>query len=80
MTREDEGVMNTQMAPMEGDRRIVQELEAVYRQIAEAVEAGSNPERSGVLSSLQVMLEPSIRAARLLIDDGMAEDGNLSVS
>ena len=51
------------------DERIVQTLEEVYRQVQEAAAAGATPERSGVLNSLSVMLEPSLRAARLLMDD-----------
>jgi hypothetical protein len=51
------------------DARIVRTLEDVYRQVQAAAAAGATPERSGVLNSLQVMLEPSVRAARLLIDE-----------
>jgi hypothetical protein len=51
------------------DARIVQQLENVYRQIQRAATEVATPERSGLLNSLEVMLAPSVRAARLLVDD-----------
>jgi hypothetical protein len=54
------------------DEQIVRDLEAVYTHVANAVAAGTGPERTGVLNSIKVMLEPSIDAARLLVDDARA--------
>jgi len=51
------------------DERLVRDLEAVYARVQEAVAADSPPERSGVLNSLEVMLAPPVRAARLLLED-----------
>jgi hypothetical protein len=47
------------------DEQIVRELETVYDHVLTAV-AGSTVERTGVLNSLRVMLEPAIRPAKLL--------------
>jgi hypothetical protein len=57
----------------EDDARIVRDLEAVYRQVQTAATSGSNPERWGVLNSLRLMLEPSLRAARLLVEDDQVQ-------
>ncbi len=51
------------------DAGIVRDLEAVYRRIEEAAAVDLSPERSGVLNSLRLMLQPSIRAARLLAEE-----------
>jgi|HubBroStandDraft_2_1064218.scaffolds.fasta_scaffold1018108_2 hypothetical protein len=56
-------------APGVNDALIVRDLEEVYRQVQAAVAAGASPERTGVLNSLQLMLEQSVRAARLLVDN-----------
>jgi hypothetical protein len=54
------------------DASLVREIEAVYAHVASAASGGATPERAGVLNSLRLMLEPSVRAARLLLRDDSA--------
>ena len=63
---EPDGVRSRSKRPE--DEQIVRELEMVYDHVLIAV-AGSAGERAGVLNSLRVMLEPSIRAAKLLREE-----------
>lgn len=50
------------------DAAILNGLENVYHRIQLASEAKVTPERSGLLNALRIMLEPSLRAARLLVE------------